>query len=160
MAHRFIINARNQLRWHQRLCSDASTFALWSMWLWMCRPVILSLTGLLGVTVGWRSPAKHALFPGAVVSIEDAVFALLVTGGVLMLWNRLATQPAVKPRVSAVPDYAAHFGLDPRTIADARESRILVVHHDEQGRIVRIVGEAPHPGPDATPEVPVFAQAA
>jgi poly-beta-1,6-N-acetyl-D-glucosamine biosynthesis protein PgaD len=136
--HPLIINARRQLRWHQRLFCDASTFALWSMWLWMCRPVLLSAMGLVGMMMGYHHPAKHPLFPGAMVSAEDAVFLLLCTGGLLMLWNRVASQPAVRPRVNAVPDYARYFDLDPRAIADARQSGVCTVHHDEQGRIVRI----------------------
>ena len=45
-----IINIRNQLSWYHRLYSDASTLALWSAWLWLCRPAILAAIGMLGVT--------------------------------------------------------------------------------------------------------------
>ena len=33
MSRSLIINARHRLRWHQRLCSDASTVLMWGAWL-------------------------------------------------------------------------------------------------------------------------------
>ncbi len=120
MKNPLIINARHQLRWHQRFVSDASTLLLWSVWLWLCRPVVFP----------W-----HA---GAMVSLEGAMLALVGTGALLMIWNRLASQPAVRPRLQAKPDFASHFALDARLISDARDSAVCVVHHDEQGRIVSI----------------------
>lgn len=138
MQHALIINIRDRLRWHQRLACDASTFALWSMWLWLCRPVVLSLLGLVGISLGASQSPAHPLFPGAGVTLEDAVIWLLSACGVLMAWNRLASQPAVRPRLDVHPDFAAHFRLDAAQIAQARSSAISTVHHDEHGRITRI----------------------
>jgi poly-beta-1,6-N-acetyl-D-glucosamine biosynthesis protein PgaD len=142
--HPLIINARRQLSWNRRLFSDASTLALWSVWLWLCRSALVRLVGMFGVALGLRHSAVHGasagqlMFAGAVLTIEDAAVALLGTCGVLMLWNRLASQPAPTPRINLVPDYAAHFGLDVQQLVEARDSSICTVHHDEAGRILRI----------------------
>jgi poly-beta-1,6-N-acetyl-D-glucosamine biosynthesis protein PgaD len=123
-----IIDARRQLSWNRRLFSDVSTLALWSMWLWMCRPVLF----------GTRHAFAHGLPTHGVLALEDVVAALIGTCIVLMLWNRLASQPAPTPRINLAPDYSGHFGLDPRELALARSSSICVVHHDELGRILCI----------------------
>ena len=145
MANPLIINARRQLSWNRRLFSDASTLALWSMWLWLCRSALIRLVGMFGVAFGLRHSAVHdgsvgqLVFAGAALTIEDAIAALLGTCGVLMLWNRLASRPAPTPRVNLVPDYAAYFGLESQQLTEARSSSVCTVHHDEAGRILRIV---------------------
>jgi poly-beta-1,6-N-acetyl-D-glucosamine biosynthesis protein PgaD len=133
-----IINARNQLRWHRRLCSDATTGLLWAGWLWLCRPAVFAVTRLLGLGLGIRHPAVKLLTLGAPVTLESTVLALVGTSGLLLLWNRVSSQPALRPQLTVLPDYAGHFGIDTQAIAAGRNSSICVVHHDEQGRITRI----------------------
>ena len=149
MANQLIINARSQLSWNRRLFSDASTLALWSMWLWLCRSALLRLAGIVGLAVGMRHTVAHAQPADDMVSFEDAAAALLGTCSLLMLWNRLATQPAPIPRALPAPDYASFFGIDPAELAIARASRVCIVHHDERGSILRIdaMGDG-DPSPD------------
>jgi poly-beta-1,6-N-acetyl-D-glucosamine biosynthesis protein PgaD len=133
-----IINARRQLSWYRRLWSDASTFALWSAWLWLCRPAVFAVTGLLSVVLGVKHPPLNAVAVGPALSYEWVVLALIGTSSLLLLWNRLSSQPAVRPRFTAMPDYASHFSLEPQEIAAGRDSTVCVVHHDEHGQITRI----------------------
>jgi poly-beta-1,6-N-acetyl-D-glucosamine biosynthesis protein PgaD len=133
-----IINARRQLRWHRRLFSDAITALLWGGWLWMCRPAVIAVSRLLGLGVGLRHPALKLLSLGASVSVEGTALALAGTSGLLLLWNRLSSQPALRPQLTVLPDYAGHFGIDTQTIVAGRNSAVCVVHHDDQGRITRI----------------------
>lgn len=154
-----IINARGRLAWHQRLFSDASTLALWSMWLWMCRPALMAAVGVVGVLSGLGHGSVQAALPGTMWSLEEEAFALLGTGALLMLWNWLSTRPAPRPAVQATPDYAAYFGLSQRALAAGRDSRVCVVHHDEQGRIVRLESLPPEGGP-RTADAPVIEYAA
>ncbi len=170
VSHPLIINARRQLSWNRRLLSDASTLALWTMWLWLCRSALLRVMDMVGMALGLRhatvthSTAVHGALThatsshvtaahvavahatsiapvvpvGGMLTIEDAIVALIGTCSLLMLWNRLASQPAPMPRLAIVPDYAGHFGIEPRQLADARDSNVCTVHHDEAGRILRI----------------------
>jgi poly-beta-1,6-N-acetyl-D-glucosamine biosynthesis protein PgaD len=145
-----IINARRHLSWNRRLLSDASTLVLWTMWLWLCRSALLRFIGMMSVALGLRHSAHGAaagqlVFAGAVLTIEDAAVALVGTCGMLMLWNRLASQPAPTPRLNLVPDYAGYFDLEPRVLAEARASSVCTVHHDEAGRILRIDAAAAAP---------------
>jgi poly-beta-1,6-N-acetyl-D-glucosamine biosynthesis protein PgaD len=133
-----IINARHQLRWQRRLVSDASTALLWAGWLWLCRPAVFALTRLLGLALGLKHPATRLLTSDAPVSVEGTVLALAGTAGLLLLWNRLSAQPALRPQTTVLPDYAGHFGIDTQTIVAGRHSAVCTVHHDEQGRITRI----------------------
>lgn len=141
MRHPLIIDARRQLSWNRRLFSDASTLVLWSMWLWLCRSAVLRMAGTLGVMLGISHAGVHSAAPlviAGMFSIEDAALALVGTGAMLMLWNRLASQPAPLPRIHAVPDFVAHFGVDASALDTARASQVCTVHHDESGRILRI----------------------
>jgi poly-beta-1,6-N-acetyl-D-glucosamine biosynthesis protein PgaD len=136
-----IIDARRQLSWNRRLFSDASTLALWSFWLWLCRSAVVRMMGMLGVMLGISHSGKHAATPlmlAGMYTLEDAALALVGTGTLLMLWNRLASQPAPTPSIQAVPDYVAYFGVEAPMLDVARESQVCVVHHDESGRILRI----------------------
>jgi poly-beta-1,6-N-acetyl-D-glucosamine biosynthesis protein PgaD len=138
MKNSLIINVRSQLRWHRRLVSDATTALLWAGWLWMCRPAVFALTRLLGLALGHRHPATKLLMLGTPVSVEATALALAGTSGLLLLWNRLSSQPALRPPTTVLPDYAGHFGIDTQTIVAGRHSAVCTVHHDEQGRITRI----------------------
>lgn len=142
MNPRLIINARGQLRWHHRLFSDAGTLALWSAWLWMCRPAILAGVGMLGVAFGMRRPARGTPAGDALPSVEEMALVLIGVSALLLLWNRLSREPAVRPRIDLLPDYQRHFGLSAEDIGAARDSQRVIVHHDEQGRIVAIEAAA------------------
>lgn len=137
-----IINIRHQLSWHRRLYSDASTLALWSAWLWLCRPAILGAVGMIGVALGMRHPAPGTPVDHAMPSFEEMVLLLIGVSTLLLLWNRLSRVPAVRPRVNLLPDFERHFGLTGDQINAARDSQRCVVHHDDQGRIINIEAAA------------------
>lgn len=160
MNSRPIINIRHQLRWHHRLYSDASTLALWSAWLWLCRPAILGAIGMVGVAFGRKHPAPGTLAANALPSFEEMALLLIGVSALLLLWNRLSREPAVRPRVELLPDFGRHFGLTVDQITAARDSQRCVVHHDEQGRIVSIETPAPARDPRPVDSEPAFRAAA
>lgn len=159
MNTRLIINARRQLRWRHRLFSDAGTLALWSMWLWLCRPAILGGVGLVGVAFGMKRPVHGALASNSLPSLEEMVLVLIGVSALLLLWNRLSREPAVRPRIDLLPDYERHFGVDGQLIHAARDSQRVVVHHDDQGRIVAIESAAPARDPRPADDSPYSAAA-
>ncbi|HMA13051.1 MAG TPA: poly-beta-1,6-N-acetyl-D-glucosamine biosynthesis protein PgaD [Steroidobacteraceae bacterium] len=160
MNTRPIINIRHQLRWHRRLYSDASTLALWSAWLWLCRPAILGAIGMVGMAFGRRHPALGTPAANALPSFEEMALLLIGVSALLLLWNRLSREPAVRPRVEPLPDFERHFGLTADQITAAREGQRCVVHHDDQGRIVTIESAAPVGDPRPADSEPAFRAAA
>ena len=137
-----IINARHQMRWHQRLFSDASTAMLWGFWLWMWRPVLSLFAWLGGVGASFQPTVMKLLASGTPVNLEGSVVALVGTSSTLLLWNML---PATRARVRCshtLRDYAAHFELPEQQIIAGRETSVCVVHHDDSGRIIRIEKKA------------------
>ncbi len=138
MSHSLIINARSQLHWQQRLVSNATTAAAWGFWLWLWQPVVSTLSWLLGVRLGLQHTALKLLAISAPITIADTVVALFGTSGVLLLWNRLAVRKQ-QPAITVDPaEYARHFGIAEQDVQRTRESQICTVHHDDNGRIVRI----------------------
>jgi poly-beta-1,6-N-acetyl-D-glucosamine biosynthesis protein PgaD len=154
-----IINARRQLRWRHRLFSDAGTLALWSVWLWMCRPAILGGVGMVGVAFGMKRPAPGTLAGNSLPSVEEMALVLIGVSALLLLWNRLSREPAVRPRIDLLPDFQRHFGLNGEVIEAARDSQRVVVHHDDQGRIVAIESAAPVSDPRPVDDRPFSAAA-
>jgi poly-beta-1,6-N-acetyl-D-glucosamine biosynthesis protein PgaD len=155
-----IINIRSQLSWYHRLYSDASTLALWSAWLWMCRPAILGAIGMVGVAFGMKHPARGTPADHALPSVEEMALLLIGVSALLLLWNRLSRQPAVRPRVDALPDFSRHFGLSAELINSARDSQRCVVHHDDMGRITAIEASATHGDPRPLDHSPTLRAAA
>lgn len=135
MSHPLIINVRQQLHWQQRLFSDASTAMLWGLWLWLWRPVLSTLNWLAGMGAGMQPTLLKLMLPA---SVEGGVVALVGTSGTLLLWNLLPARRAAAQPGPDLAAYAQHFQLPVQAIEAGRESRICVVHHDAQGRILRI----------------------
>jgi len=122
MSNSLIINVRGRLPWRRRLFSDTTTAAIWGYWLWLCRPVVGTLTVLLG------SP----LFIG------QAAIALGSASGTLLLLNLASDRRRNVPVLRGAPDYENYFGLSRQQIDAGRNSRAAVVHHSDDGRIVGI----------------------
>lgn len=143
MSDSVIINVRRQLHWQRRLFSDATTAMLWGLWLWLFRPVFGILASLIGTGLGMQHSLLTALTLVAPTSLGTTAVALVATSVLLLGWNLLAgrmsaAEAPLPDLASALPDYAAHFGLEAAELAQCRASRVCVVHHDEQGRIVQI----------------------
>ncbi|HEX6592911.1 MAG TPA: poly-beta-1,6-N-acetyl-D-glucosamine biosynthesis protein PgaD [Moraxellaceae bacterium] len=138
MSDSLIINARQHLRWHERLFSDASTAMLWGVWLWLWRPVLSTVNWLAALGASFQPTLMKLLANGSPLNIEGGVVALVGTSGTLLLWNLLPARKAEAPQVHTLRDYAGHFQLPEQDILAGRASSVCVVHHDEQGRIVRI----------------------
>lgn len=145
MQNSMIINLRDQLGWSRRIVSDVSTLALWGAWLWLCRPVLVGIAILFG-----SHAARHVHAAGlgtlqTAYVLESGGLILAGTASALLLWNRITTSHARPPRLGGRPDYAGHFGLSPAELERGRASSICVVHHDEQGRIVRLTSHPDRP---------------
>ncbi len=138
MTGSFIINARDRLRWHQRMWSDASTIILWGVWLRLWYPVLRSLAWADFGAVHHRFAALGHLPGPSVVGLPRYAMALVGTSGSLILWNRLPALRLSTPEVHTVSDYARHFELPEEEILGGRSASVCVVHHDDGGRIVRV----------------------
>ena len=144
MSNPLIINVRRQLHWQRRLFSDASTAMLWGLWLWLFRPVFAAMVGLVSAGLGVQHSLLTALTLSGANSIGNTAMALVVTSVALLLWNlttgKLAATTASQSvaLLNTTPNYAAHFGLSVAQLQNCRSSKVCVVQHDEQGRIVRI----------------------
>jgi poly-beta-1,6-N-acetyl-D-glucosamine biosynthesis protein PgaD len=139
MAHSLIINARRELGWHRRLFSDASTAMLWGFWIWLWRPVLSAVSWLAGPRLGLQhSLAKALALIVPASTVENTAVALFGTSGSLLLWNLFSVRRAPQPESPGLPDYARHFGLSEKQVADGRTQQICTVHHDERGQILRI----------------------
>jgi poly-beta-1,6-N-acetyl-D-glucosamine biosynthesis protein PgaD len=133
-----IINARARLGWHQRLWSDLSTVLMWGAWLKLWYPVVRSFAWVAGMGAVSNSGLTTLLSSGSTIDVQRYAVALVGTSGTLLLWNRLPTLKAPAPAVHSVCDYARHFALSEGEILTGRGTSVCVVHHDDQGGIIRL----------------------
>lgn len=127
-----IIDAGQQLRWHQRLFSGTSTAMMWGGWLLLWRPVLV-ISWLM--SVHHPSTLWHML---GMIELEQYISVLLSATVALLLWTTLPSQQIRNPRVRQLDDYAQHFQVSAEQIAKHRQQKICTVHYDEQGNITKI----------------------
>lgn len=152
MQDSLIINVRSELGWHRRLFSDATTAALWGVWLWLCQPAIGAVALMCGTNLGTHF--GRVALSCTPASLADSALALAGTAAALLVWKRFSARQARRPKLAQQPDYAGYFGLSAQSLEQGRGASVCVVHHDDLGRIVAIQDRAV-----ATPEAR-FAQAA
>lgn len=126
-----IIDARQQLPWHRRFFSDTSTATMWVVWLLLWRPLLL-VTGFMSVK------QHHVLAPIIGIDIEEYLVALFACAAALLLWSGLPAKQVRHAQARQTSDYATYFDLPLENIESSRQSQICVVHHDENGKIIRI----------------------
>lgn len=138
MATSVIIDARDRLRWHERIAWDASTAALWGGWLWLWVP-LLKTGGALARLGLILPPWVGKLLPAAgAEGLPLSLVALAGTSGTLVAWRKLPVRRPSTGEALPVAEYARHFHLPEQVIAEGREAVTCVVHHDPDGRISRI----------------------
>ena len=128
MSCSLIINARHRLRWHQRLCSDASTVLMWGAWLKLWYPMLRSSAWV----------ADLGVLASSAGDVQRYAVALAGTSGTLFLWNQLPASKVEPPAEQSLGDYARHFELSEDEIEAGRGTSVAVVHHDDHGRIIRV----------------------
>ncbi len=137
MKSTLIIEASDQLAWHRRFASTASTAALWGGWLWLWAPLVKAASQLaqMGPQVsGWGL----TLLPASGPSLPLSLAAIAGTSGTLVAWRKLPRRRAKLETVLPVSAYARRFDLREQEIEDGRRATVNVVHHHPDGRIAHI----------------------
>ena len=130
-----IIDVRRQLPWHQRYLSNTSTVLLWGVWLLLWQPLMVSLGFGQYVNDHLVDQILHVFFG----VLENGFIAILACALMLWLWSNFIPAKSVKyTQVQGVKDYAESFQVSAEQIHRSRQQKIVTVHHDEHGRIVRV----------------------
>lgn len=109
MSDSVIIDARGHLPLVDRIQEEASTAAVWGVWLWLCRPLFMLHKMIIGLSF-------------------ESVILLSGTCGVLLLWDKLLPKPRL---VSYNTPAVCNLG-------EVQNAKICTVHHDEYGNIINI----------------------
>ena len=130
-----IIDLRSQLPWHTRYASGTSTAVMWAVWLLLWRPFII-LAGLMSLQ---KQHLLQHLFGSFGLGIEHGVTGLIACTVALLLWsNFVPAKKVAQTQPKTLTDYVAHFSLPVQEVEQGRQSKVSTVHHNEQGRIIRI----------------------
>jgi poly-beta-1,6-N-acetyl-D-glucosamine biosynthesis protein PgaD len=138
-----IIDARDRLRWHQRVAWSASTAALWGGWLWLWAPLLKAGGSLARLGMDLPPWLPKVLPTAGAGSLPLSLLALAGTSGTLVVWRKLPGRKAGSGEALPVAEYARHFHLAEHVIEAGRGANTCVVHHDADGRIARIECRGP-----------------
>ena len=100
--------------------------------------MLSALSWVFGIRFGMQHTVVKLLALGAPVTVGNTAVALFGTSGLLLLWNQLSARREPVMRSPELPEYASHFGVTASELKYGRVSQVCTVHHDEQGRIVRL----------------------
>ncbi|MDF2418783.1 poly-beta-1,6-N-acetyl-D-glucosamine biosynthesis protein PgaD [Acinetobacter beijerinckii] len=135
-ANSLIIDLRRQLPWHKRYFSTTTTAMMWAGWLLLWRPFILVwvLIELQKTHIAQRLMAAFS------DGIERGVVALFMCAIALLLWGLLPAKRLHKKHAieKTLPEYARYFELSEQEIQTGRQQKVSIVHHDENGKIIRV----------------------
>jgi poly-beta-1,6-N-acetyl-D-glucosamine biosynthesis protein PgaD len=135
-ANSLIIDLRRQLPWHKRYFSTTTTAMMWAGWLLLWRPFILvwMLIELQKTHIAQRLMAAFS------DGIERGVVALFMCAIALLLWGLLPAKRVHKKHAieKTLPEYARYFELSEQEIQTGRQQKVSIVHHDENGKIIRV----------------------
>lgn len=131
-----IIDIRHQLPWQKRYLTTTSTFMLWGGWLLLWQPLMISL-GVLDHH--HNSDLVDQILRVFFGVLENGFIAILACALMLWLWSNFIPAKSVKyAQVKGIKDYAAHFELPADQIHCSRTKKVVTVHHNESGQIVKI----------------------
>ncbi|WP_159016000.1 poly-beta-1,6-N-acetyl-D-glucosamine biosynthesis protein PgaD [Cognatiluteimonas profundi] len=139
-----IINARRDLGWGRRAASDLSTAMLWIGWILLWAPVFRKLREVVRLHLQFELAAREILEMVTPISVVHSVIALLGTITLLLSWSLLPKRRVAHAHAALTSvDHARHFGVDERQVAAGLQSRICVVHHDDDGAVTGITAQYP-----------------
>ena len=135
-ANSLIIDLRRQLPWHKRYFSTTTTAMMWAGWLLLWRPFILVWV-LIELQ---KTHIAQRLMSAFSDGIERGVVALFMCAIALLLWGLLPAKRVHKKHAieKTLPEYARYFELSEQEIQIGRQQKVSIVHHDENGKIIRV----------------------
>jgi poly-beta-1,6-N-acetyl-D-glucosamine biosynthesis protein PgaD len=143
VANDLIINARRKLGWRRRILSDVSTVVLWVTWLYLWMPVLRKLLEVIRLKLRFKPAAIEVLETVDPISITHSLVMLVGTCALLMLWTLLPKRQVTHAHeVTTLDDYGRAFNLPTEAIVAGRSSRIITVHSDDEGAIVRLESQS------------------
>lgn len=131
-----IIDIRHQLPWQKRYLTNTSTLMLWGAWLLLWQPLMISL-GMLDHhhNSDLLDQIMHVFFG----ILEHGFIAILACALMLWLWSNFIPAKSVKyTQLKGINDYAAHFELTAEQIHSCRNKKIVTVHHNASGQIIKV----------------------
>lgn len=130
-----IIDVRHQLPWKKRYISNTTTFLLWGAWLVLWQPIMNEMGLLETQSDRLVDQILNAFFR----ILEHGFVALLICAVMLWLWSRfIPAKTAIHSEKFDLDDYSDAFHISSNDLQRARQQKIVMVHHDQFGKILKI----------------------
>jgi len=126
---------------------------MWLLYLFLVREALLDLIVVIKDTIEWAFAGDDPPYLATIVSflhtVQDYGVVILVNGAALIVWARYnqlryRKRDARKPAdLVTVEDMAARYGLSADDLESWRQSRILIMRHDDHGQLLRVISVDP-----------------
>lgn len=147
-----IDKASKRPRWAQRL-DWAFTVLMWLVYLFLVREAVLELIILVKDTLEWAlagdDPPYLAAISRFLRTLKDYAIVIVANGAALLLWAKY-NQGRFRKRdlrkasdLVSVEDMARLYGLPADDLDSWRQSRILIMRHDDHGQLLRVISVDP-----------------
>ena len=130
-----IINARHELGRGRRLASDIATLLLWIGWILLWIPALNTLRDAHRLNVDWGLAAQEAVDTITPISLSHSALLVLGTCALLLLWSLIPNRKPAVPQTETLEEESLRLQVPREELQDGRDSRICVVHHDDDGAI-------------------------
>ncbi|PNS08552.1 poly-beta-1,6-N-acetyl-D-glucosamine biosynthesis protein PgaD [Solilutibacter silvestris] len=130
-----IINARRELGRGRRMLSDVATLLLWVGWILLWIPALHTLREAHRLNVDWGLAAQEAVDTITPISLTHSALLVLGTCALLLLWGLLPNRKPAVPKTETLEEESLRLQVPRQELQDGRDSRICVVHHDDDGAI-------------------------
>ncbi len=147
-----IDKASKRPRWAQRLDWVFSAL-MWLVYLYLVRDALVDLIVLVKDTLEWVLAGDDAPYLAAISrflrTLQDYAIVIVANGAALLIWAkynqaRFRKRDLRKPaELVSVEDMARLYGLPADDLDSWRQSRILIMRHDEHGQLLRVISVDP-----------------
>jgi poly-beta-1,6-N-acetyl-D-glucosamine biosynthesis protein PgaD len=111
---------------------------MWGAWLKLWYPLLHAAAWTAKLSLLSHLTLTRIIRGGSIAGVPLYAVALLGTSGTLVLWSRLPAFRRCSPRDASARSDAPHARVPEQELAAGRAAAICVVHHDDEGRIVRV----------------------
>ncbi len=143
-----IDKASKRPRWARR--SDwALSLLMWLVYLFLVRDAVLDLIVLIKDTLEWALAGDDPPYMTAILRLlnmlQDYAVVIVANGAVFILWARYnqlrfrRSDLRKPPDPVTVEDMARLYGLSADDVESWRQSRILIMRHDDHGHLLGVM---------------------
>jgi biofilm PGA synthesis protein PgaD len=144
MSTTLIIDRPSLIPPHKRILFGVATLAIWSLWLYLWLPLTTLIGWVIGGFIGYQQMVVLDGYADLIRLLSWYALIVLLMGGALVIWatyNLLrfrGKERRIPLQDVSVKTYGLYFGVAADDLIAWRQTKILAVHHSEEGSLQHV----------------------